>query len=151
MRFCVEALLFPKSQGPLGIFSVFSLWRPFFDNFLNGQALQYRQDKERSRNMPAVIYSEKSVMNVLLTGEIDHHSAAQMREKIDLGVESILPKELVLDFSGVTFMDSSGIGLIMGRYKLMQSIGGSLRVINAPAAIQKIMRLSGLDLLKVIY
>ena len=101
--------------------------------------------------MPAVIYSEKSVMNVLLTGEIDHHSAAQMREKIDLGVESILPKELVLDFSGVTFMDSSGIGLIMGRYKLMQSIGGSLRVINAPAAIQKIMRLSGLDLLKVIY
>ena len=101
--------------------------------------------------MPAVTYSEKGVMNAILTGEIDHHTAAHMREKIDLGVESTLPRELILDFSGVTFMDSSGIGLIMGRYKLMQSIGGSLRVVNAPAAIKKIMKLSGLDLLKVVY
>ena len=86
-----------------------------------------------------------------LSGEIDHHSARNAMREMELAVDAALPKKLVLDMTGVTFMDSSGIGLIMGRYKLMQSIGGSLRVINAPAAIQKIMRLSGLDLLKVIY
>ena len=80
-----------------------------------------------------------------LLGEIDHHTAADMREKIDRAVESASPDELELDFREVTFMDSSGIGLVMGRYRLMQEIGGRVRVTNLASHLRKVMQLSGLD------
>ena len=85
-----------------------------------------------------------------LSGEIDHHSAALLREEIDFSVEQTLPETLILDFNKVTFMDSSGIGLVMGRYKLMQSIGGQVRVENPKPRIKKMMELSGLKLLDVL-
>ena len=78
-------------------------------------------------------------------GEIDHHSAAQMREKIDESVIQSGAKTLVLDFSLVTFMDSSGIGLVMGRFRLMQENGGELVLQNLPAPLRKVMKLAGLD------
>lgn len=65
-------------------------------------------------------------LTVWLTGELDHHSARMMREQIDAAVERTRPSVLRLDFSGVGFMDSSGIGLIMGRYRLMQLYNGKL-------------------------
>ena len=80
-----------------------------------------------------------------ISGEIDHHSAKEIREAIDTAAERTSPKRLVLDFRGVTFMDSSGIGLVMGRYKLMTSLGGVLEVVNVSAHIKKVMRISGLD------
>ena len=78
-------------------------------------------------------------------GEIGHHSAAQMREKIDESVIQSGAKTLVLDFSLVTFMDSSGIGLVMGRFRLMQENGGELVLQNLPAPLRKVMKLAGLD------
>lgn len=80
-----------------------------------------------------------------LAGELDHHSARWMREEIDLAVQEQLPAELILDFSGVSFMDSSGIGLVMGRVKLMQVHGGTVAVCSPSSHIQKVMRLSGID------
>ena len=56
-----------------------------------------------------------------------------------------MPEILVLDFKDVTFMDSSGIGLVMGRYKLMQSMDGELRIQNVSSHMKKVMRLAGLD------
>ncbi len=85
-----------------------------------------------------------------LSGEIDHHIAAQLRQDIDQPVMAAPPALLVLDFGGVTFMDSSGIGLIMGRYKLMQESGGRLLVQNVPPALRKVMKVSGLDKLGVM-
>ena len=84
-------------------------------------------------------------MQACLSGEIDHHSAAQMREKIDESVIQSGAKTLVLDFSLVTFMDSSGIGLVMGRFRLMQENGGELVLQNLPAPLRKVMKLAGLD------
>ena len=84
-------------------------------------------------------------LTVLLAGEIDHHSAAGMRAQIDEAIERYRPAVLMLDFGGVTFMDSSGIGLVMGRYKLMNSFGGAVNVVNTPKPLQKVMRLAGLD------
>ena len=84
-------------------------------------------------------------LTALLVGDIDHHTAKRLREEIDEKIEQMLPEVLVLDFGGVTFMDSSGIGLVMGRYNAMQQIGGSVKVINTTAHIKKIMRLSGLE------
>lgn len=84
-----------------------------------------------------------------ISGEIDHHMAKGLREKIDFAVQSNTPQTLVLDYGDVTFMDSSGIGLIMGRYKLVTELGGKLRVVNVPKHLQKIMKISGLEKLKI--
>ncbi|MBE6824976.1 MAG: STAS domain-containing protein [Ruminococcaceae bacterium] len=93
---------------------------------------------------------EDNILTAKLYGEIDHHQAPMIRNKIDGQTESLRPKELHLDFSGVSFMDSSGIGLIMGRYRQVSLIGGSLKVINVPKRLQKIIGLSGIDTLGVL-
>lgn len=85
-----------------------------------------------------------------LHGEIDHHTAREIRSIIDLCIDEDKPAELVLDFGGVTFMDSSGIGLVMGRYKLVTDYNGKLRIQNTPRHMRTVMRLSGLDRLAVI-
>ncbi len=80
-----------------------------------------------------------------LSGEIDHHWAAVLREEIDTRVTAACPKILVLDFSAVTFMDSAGIGLILGRHKLIHSLGGVVVVQKAPADIQRMLAIAGID------
>lgn len=84
-------------------------------------------------------------MYVYLEGEIDHHSAKGMRAEIDKKIEEEMPSVVILDFSAVVFMDSSGIGLVMGRYKIMNENGGQVAIANAPKAIKKVMQLSGLS------
>ena len=84
---------------------------------------------------------------VWLTGELDHHAARQLRQQV---VERTRPQRLRLDFSDVSFMDSSGIGLIMGRYRLMQLEGGTLVVTGASERLRKVMRLAGLDRLGIL-
>ena len=80
-----------------------------------------------------------------ITGEIDHHSARWLRMDIDTAISDKSPKKLYLDFSGVSFMDSSGVGLVMGRYKNMREWGGSVSLINTPEYIEKVMSLAGMD------
>ena len=80
-----------------------------------------------------------------LSGEIDHHGAATLREEIDARVTAVAPSVLVLDFSAVTFMDSSGIGLILGRHKLLHALGGVLVVQKAPADIKRMLAIAGID------
>ena len=85
-----------------------------------------------------------------LDGEIDHHTAKGLREKIDFEIENSSPKTLILDFSDVTFMDSSGIGLIMGRYKLMNELDGEIIVACPPSYIRKVLQISGIHRLAKI-
>ena len=73
-----------------------------------------------------------------------------MRETIDEAVTRAQVRELDLDFKDVTFMDSSGIGLVMGRYKLMQELGGSVHLVNIASHLKKVMVLAGLDRLAVM-
>ncbi len=80
-----------------------------------------------------------------LFGELDHHSVQPIREEIDQNALQDRPCELILDFSGVSFMDSSGIGLVMGRYKLMQELGGSLRLTGLSTSTRRVMQLAGMD------
>ena len=84
-----------------------------------------------------------------LAGEIDHDAAQALRLALDDALVSRGPRTLVLDFGGVGFMDSSGIGLIMGRYKLMDSMGGSVRVEHASSQLKKVIKLAGLSLLPI--
>ncbi len=85
------------------------------------------------------------VVTAYLDGEIDHHSAGVMRNEIDAVVEKNTPSMLILDFRDVSFMDSSGIGLVMGRYKLLKPYGAELHVTNTSPQIGKVMKLAGLD------
>lgn len=96
-------------------------------------------------SMPVRIENQDGIITAFIMGDIDHHSAKEIRETIDFALESSLPETLILDFKDVTFMDSSGIGLVMGRYKLMQSMNGQLRIQNVSSHMKKVMRLAGLD------
>ena len=99
--------------------------------------------------MPVRTEYQNDTLTVLLQGDIDHHTASAMRESIDRAAESCLPQKLLMDFSGVSFMDSSGIGLVMGRYRLIRSMGGSLEITGTSARIRTMMKMAGLDLLGI--
>ncbi len=88
---------------------------------------------------------QDEVLYCFLSGEIDHHSALPMRLEIDDKIEISRPKETILDFTDVTFMDSSGIGLVMGRYKLCKSFDGTLTVCGLSDSSYKVMKLAGLS------
>lgn len=84
-------------------------------------------------------------VTVFLFGEIDHHNAQTINQKIDKIIESEGAKHLVLDFHKVSFMDSSGIGVVLGRYKRMTARAGKISMIGATPLIKKIFVLSGVD------
>ena len=89
--------------------------------------------------------SGDGILTAKITGEIDHHSARWLRADIDTAIQDKSPNRLIIDFSGVNFMDSSGVGLVMGRYKNMKERGGRVELKNMPDYIEKVMTLAGMD------
>lgn len=85
------------------------------------------------------------VVTALLSGELDHHSAKEMREEIDSAVELNMPSLLILDFRDISFMDSSGIGLVMGRYRTLAKTGAELHITGAAPNIYKVLKLAGIE------
>lgn len=79
---------------------------------------------------------------VYLAGEIDHDAAQSLRMHIDNALVSRTPRVLILDFAGVGFMDSSGVGLILGRQRRVQALGGQLRIQHAPAQLRRVLELA---------
>ena len=77
-----------------------------------------------------------------LAGEIDHDAAQNLRIQLDDALVSRTPQTLVLDFSGVGFMDSSGIGLILGRQRIARTLGTALRVQHTPSQLEKVLQLA---------
>lgn len=89
-------------------------------------------------------------LEVTLHGDIDHHSAVSLRAELDRLLYAERPQQLWLNLSAVDFMDSSGLGLILGRFNLMQELGGSM-VLRAPGErIERILRLAGIERLIAI-
>ena len=99
--------------------------------------------------MQIALIHEKGVLTVHLTGEIDHHTAGSLRQQIDTAALGGRCRQMVLDFSSVSFMDSSGVGLILGRYRLMQSLGGQLTLQRVSQRLERMIRLAGLDKLPI--
>ena len=93
---------------------------------------------------------ENGVLTAFLDGEIDHDAAAKIRTRVDATAQSLKPRVLCLDFGGVGFMDSSGVGLVMGRYRAMKLMGGTLRVVNVPDRLYRIFAMSGIEGLGVL-
>ena len=84
-------------------------------------------------------------LTVFIKGEIDHYSAVWIRAEIDAKIAEIRPRVTVLMLEGIDFMDSSGIGLVMGRYARMQKLGGILKLKNPSERVERICRLAGLE------
>lgn len=81
---------------------------------------------------------------VRLKGDIDHHNAARLRASLDRLIENKRPRRLVLDFGEVSLMDSSGIGLVIGRYKTMREFGGELCIRNTCRQTDAVFKVSGI-------
>lgn len=81
---------------------------------------------------------------VKIAGEIDHHTATELRDEVDREINLRNIVNLVLDFDGVSFMDSSGIGVIIGRYKQIRARGGKTMLIRVQPQVDRVLELSGL-------
>lgn len=81
---------------------------------------------------------------VRLGGELDHHSAAQVRAALDQVLKDVTVRELMLDLTNTTFMDSAGLGVVLGRYRTLSARGGKLILSGVRASIDRIFRMSGL-------
>lgn len=94
-------------------------------------------------------YQEKDkLLLIKITKDIDECSVQEIRRRVDYEIERYMPKRVVFDFYSVSFMDSAGIGLIIGRYKFANMFGGKVEVTNINSTIRKIFEMCGL--LKII-
>ena len=96
------------------------------------------------------ISMRRDVMTVVLPPEIDHHSALAVRQQIDQAVCASHPRVLRIDASGVDFMDSSGLGLLMGRLALMKKLGGRMVLYRPTLGAIRMVHLAGMERLIVI-
>ena len=90
-------------------------------------------------------FLQNGQLTIALTGEIDHHRAKGYITAITGKIEAYNPNICVLDFHDVTFMDSSGIGLVMGRYRLLSKTGAELHISGMSEQIYKVMKLAGIE------
>lgn len=86
---------------------------------------------------------EDKLLVLKIEEEIDHHTSEKIRKRADYEIQVHIPKKVIVDFSNVTFMDSSGIGMLIGRYKLVSMFGGRMSMINVKPAIKKVFEMSG--------
>jgi stage II sporulation protein AA (anti-sigma F factor antagonist) len=94
--------------------------------------------------MKEKIITKGECMIIHIPKEVDHCFADDVREMVDRKLQLENIKVLEFDFKNTEFMDSSGIGLLMGRYKLMRALGGSVKIVHAGERIRKILMLSGI-------
>ncbi len=88
--------------------------------------------------------AEDKLLILEITEEIDHHQAEKIRRKADDEITKFMPRKVILDFKDVTFMDSAGIGMVLGRYKMINMIGGKLEMENVSVPLKKIFDMSGI-------
>ena len=88
---------------------------------------------------------EDKLLVFKLTEELDHHVTEKIRRKADYEIERYIPRKVIFDFDKVSFMDSAGIGLILGRYKNVSILGGKLELANVSEQVIKILKMSGVS------
>lgn len=94
-------------------------------------------------------YDQDRLLVFKVTEEIDEFKVKEIRRKADYEIERYMPKRVVFDFDSVTFMDSAGIGMVIGRYKQTAMLGGTLELANLTKPVKKIFEMSGV--LKLIH
>jgi stage II sporulation protein AA (anti-sigma F factor antagonist) len=99
---------------------------------------------ERGVSMSANIEHNQNAIIVRLSGELDHHNADRVRSLIEQAMMKEQVKHVVMDLQKLTFMDSSGIGVILGRYKQVKARGGKMIICHANRTVNRLLELSGL-------
>lgn len=94
---------------------------------------------------------KKRALLATLMGELDHHAAGKLRERFDRELSDRKIKTLIVDLNQVGFMDSSGIGLLIGRYRQMKLLGGEMRIVSSDKAVSKMLTVSGIRKLVRVY
>ncbi len=94
--------------------------------------------------METKFYEEDKLLVFKITEEIDDFSVQKIRRRADYEIERYMPKKVIFDFNSVTFMDSAGIGLIIGRYKFAKMLGVTVELANLTSSIKKIFEMSGI-------
>ena len=97
-----------------------------------------------------ILKSSENILHILISGDIDHHSSSLLRNEIDSYIRKKKSKKVILDFSDVNFMDTSGIGLILGRFKLTNMLNIKMEVINTNSRIKRIIEFSGIKSLGIL-
>lgn len=95
--------------------------------------------------MPVSCLEEGRTVTAQVTGEIDHHAARLLMAELVNRVDAAMPRELTLDLGGVSFMDSSGIAVVLRTWKRMRELGGSMTLQNVPPQAAKVLRAAGVD------
>ena len=90
-------------------------------------------------------FRDDGELTIFIMGEIDHHNAVGIRNDIDKEIYGCRPKRVIFDLSAVEFMDSSGLGLILGRFTTARSVGGDLIIKNPGKSVMKILKLAGAE------
>lgn len=94
--------------------------------------------------MESKFYEEDKLLVFKIKEEIDDCSVQKIRRRADYEIERYMPRKVIFDFDSVNFMDSAGIGLIIGRYKFANMLGGKLEVANLTQSVKKIFEMSGI-------
>ncbi|MEL4106455.1 anti-sigma factor antagonist [Oscillospiraceae bacterium WX1] len=84
-------------------------------------------------------------LTIYLNGELDHHAARKAIAVIEEKIDTQLPRETILDFRGLTFMDSSGIAIVLKTYRRMQELGGKVRVDNVSNQPRRVLDAAGVE------
>ena len=95
-------------------------------------------------NMEIQVKSADRNLFLALQGELDHHGARNALREVEMAIDAALPKKLVMDFAAVTFMDSSGIALILRAQQRMQLLEGSILVCNVPPQARRVLDAAGI-------
>ena len=90
-------------------------------------------------------YLQDKLLTIALTGEIDHHSASQIIEQLGEKIDQYLPSNCILDFQGVTFMDSSGIAVVLNTRRRMAELGGTVCLQNVAQQPMKVLTAAGIE------
>ena len=94
--------------------------------------------------MNSIFHLSGTTLTVLLPIEIDHHNAEQIRREADRLIQNRKIKSVIFDFSQTEFMDSSGIGMLIGRYKMIRFLGGTMTAVHVSERMQRILQMSGI-------
>ena len=94
--------------------------------------------------MPVSVTCEHRALTARLSGEIDHHGAREMMEALDRAIAHHLPLRLTLDLSGVTFMDSSGLAVLLRCKRRMDAVGGCVKAVAVPTQPRRVLDAAGL-------
>ena len=84
------------------------------------------------------------ILEIHFDGDIDHHSCLELAVASDNAIKKYSPKKLIFDFKNVNFMDSAGIGMVIGRYKQVMRLGGNTEMINLGPDVRRIFNMVGI-------